>query len=458
VHRPAGRFRSARTALFPFCRVRAGARTLAFAVALVLASCGRASNIPVVATTGPDPRLPPPETTLVPTIDVAKAVGWPEGRSPIAAEGLHVEPFSTGLDHPRWLHRLPNGDVLVAETSAPERPEEGKGLKGRVMMIVKKYTGSAVPSANRISLLRDADGDGRAETKTALLENLNSPFGMVLVGDQLYVANTDAIVRFPYRDGDTRITAAGVKVTDLPGGPLNHHWTKGLVASPDGRKLYASVGSNSNVAEHGIGKEEGRAAIWEVDLSTSAKRLYATGLRNPVGLDFEPSTRTLWVVVNERDELGNDLVPDYLTSVREGAFYGWPYSYFGANVDGRVKPPRPDLVAAAIKPDFSLGNHVAALGLVFSENTSLPAPYANGAFVGEHGSWNRKPPSGYQVVFVPFRDGKPQGEPRFVLGGFLDDEEDRAFGRPVGVELDARGALLVADDVGNAVWRVSSAQ
>jgi glucose/arabinose dehydrogenase len=432
-------------------------RTLALTAALVLGACNRSATIPFGATTGPNPHLPPPEAAIVPTIHVASGVGWPQGRTPIAADGLAVEAFATGLDHPRWLLRLPNGDILVAETAAPERPEAGKGLKGKVMQATMKRTGSAVPSANRITLLRDADRDGRAELKTTLLENLVSPFGMELVGGDLYVANADAIVRVPYRDGDTRITTTPQKVTDLPGGPLNHHWTKNIVASPDGKRLFAAVGSNSNVAEHGIEKEEGRAAIWEVDLATSSKRLYATGLRNPVGMAFEPRTQTLWTVVNERDELGNDLVPDYLTSVREGAFYGWPYSYFGQHVDERVKPPRPDLVAAAVKPDYSLGSHVAALGLAFSENTSLPAEFASGAFIGEHGSWNRKPRSGYQVVFVPFRGGRPEGVPRLVLGGFIDDKEDKAFGRPVGVELDAEGALLVADDVGNTVWRVTSA-
>jgi glucose/arabinose dehydrogenase len=459
THQPARRVRRAERTLAGSRVPAIGSvvRVIVLGMSIVLVSCNPTSGVPFAATTGPDPKLPPPEAAIVPTVHVASGVGWPEGRSPVAAEGLRVAAFATGLDHPRWLHRLPNGDVLVAETAAPERPEEGKGIKGKAMMAVMKRAGSAVPSANRITLLRDADRDGHPELRSPLLENLNSPFGMALVDGSLYVAIADAIVRFPYRDGDTRITAAAVKVTDLPGGPLNHHWTKNIVASSDGRRLYAAVGSNSNVAEHGMEKEEGRAAIWEVDLATSSKRLYATGLRNPVGMEFEPTTQILWTVVNERDELGNDLVPDYLTSVREGAFYGWPYSYFGQNVDERVKPPRPDLVAGAVKPDYSLGSHVAALGLAFSQNTSLPERYASGAFIGEHGSWNRKPRSGYQVVFVPFRDGRPAGDPELVLGGFIDDKEDRAFGRPVGVELDAGGALLVADDVGNAVWRVSRA-
>jgi glucose/arabinose dehydrogenase len=411
------------------------------------------------ATLGLDPKLPPPDKGLVPTLQVLEGAGWPAGRTPVAADGLRVEAFATGLDHPRTLLKLPNGDILVAETAAPERPEEGKGIKGSIMAATMKKTGSAVPSANRITLLRDADRDGRAEIRHVFLQNLNSPFGMALVGSSLYVANADAIVRVPYKDGDTSITAAPVRVTDLPGGPLNHHWTKGLVANADGTKLYASVGSNSNVAEHGIEKEEGRAAIWEVDPATSQKRLYATGLRNPVNMAIEPVTQALWTVVNERDELGNDLVPDYITSVREGAFYGWPYSYFGANVDDRVEPPRPDLVSKAVKPDYSLGSHVAALGLAFSEGASLPADYAEGAFVGQHGSWNRKPLVGYNVVFVPFGNGRPTGAlPREVLKGFIDEKEEKAFGRPVGVALDATGALLVADDVGDAVWRVSAAR
>jgi glucose/arabinose dehydrogenase len=301
-------------------------------------------------------------------------------------------------------------------------------------------------------LLRDADGDGRAELRTVFLQGLHSPFGMALVGDQLYVANADALVRVPYAPGQTQSGAAPQKVTDLPAG-TNHHWTKGLAASPDGRKLYVSVGSNSNVAERGMDEEEGRAAIWEVDVATGAKRVHASGLRNPVGLAFEPGTGTLWAVVNERDELGSDLVPDYLTSVRQGAFYGWPWSYWGANVDARVQPPRPDMVARAVAPDYALGNHVAPLGLAFSD-ARMPTPFAGGAFIGEHGSWNRKPRSGYKVVFVPFADGKPAGPPRDVLTGFVSSE-GKASGRPVGVAVDRSGALLVADDVGGVVWRVA---
>jgi glucose/arabinose dehydrogenase len=350
---------------------------------------------------------------------------------------------------------LPNGDVLVAETAAPERPDEGKSLKGKVMGMVQKRAGSAVPSANRITLLRDADRDGVAEVRTILLEGLNSPFGMALVGDQLYIANTDSIVRFPYKKGETRITAAGVKVADLPAGPRNHHWTKNLIASRDGRKLYVTVGSNSNAAENGIDAEEGRAAVYEIDVASGAKRVFAAGLRNPNGLSWEPKSGALWTVVNERDELGSDLVPDYLTALSDGAFYGWPYSYYGAHVDSRVEPQRSDLVAKARKPDFALGSHVAALGLAFDEGSALPQPYRGGAFIGQHGSWNRDPRSGYNVVFVPFKDGRPAGVPVEVLGGFVN-EKGEANGRPVGVVLNAKGALLVADDVGNAIWRVAA--
>ena len=423
-----------------------------------LAACAEMSKLPPGADMGPDPTLPPPTKTLVPTVVVAPAKGWPTGARPKAAAGTAVNAFATGLDHPRWIHVLPNGDVLVAETNAPKRPEENKGIKGRVMSFFMKKAGAAVPSANRITLLRDTDGDGVAETRSVFLKGLNSPFGMALVGNALYVANTDAVVRFPYSEGQTSISAAATPLTDLPGGPRNHHWTKSLIASGDGSKLYATVGSNSNVAEHGMAEEEGRAAIWEIDVATGRKRLFATGLRNPNGMGWEPRTGTLWTVVNERDELGSDLVPDYLTSVRDGGFYGWPYSYFGQHVDDRVQPPRPDLVAKAIKPDYALGAHVAPLGLAFSQGSVLPAPFKDGAFVGQHGSWNRRPPSGYNVVFVPFVDGKPSAaKPIEVLAGFLGPQGE-AYGRPVGVAIDKRGALLVADDVGNVIWRVAPAR
>lgn len=413
-------------------------------------ACMQSARLPFSAGVGPDPQLPPAEKELIPTVNIAKARGWPEGAKPTPAAGLAVTAFATGLVHPRWIHVLPDGDVLVAESNAPPRPEENKGIKGRVMGFVMKRAGAAVPSANRITLLRDGDGDGVAETRSAFLENLNSPFGMALVGNDFYVANADGVMRFPYTDGATRIDATGTRVTYLPAG-RNHHWTKSLIASPDGSKLYATVGSNSNVAEHGMQEEEGRAAIWEIDVQSGAKRLFATGLRNPNGMGWVGNT--LWTVVNERDELGSDLVPDYLTSVRDGGFYGWPWSYFGQHVDARVEPPRPDLVAKAIKPDYALGTHVAPLGLAFSDGAQLPAPFTRGAFIGQHGSWNRKPRSGYNVVFVPFADGKPSGAPIDVLTGFLNPEGE-AYGRPVGVAIDKRGGLLVADDVGNVIWRV----
>jgi glucose/arabinose dehydrogenase len=427
-----------------------------FLGASLAGGCAEHSRLPEKADVGPNPTLVEPVHSLIPTINVAKATGWATGTKPVAATGLQVNALATGLDHPRWLHVLPNGDVLVAESRAPERPEEGKGFKAKVMGYFMKKAGSAGKSANRITLLRDADGDGAAEVKSVFLDGLNSPFGMALVGDQLYIANTDAIVRVPYTAGETKITATPVKLTDLPAGPRNHHWTKSLVASRDGSKLYATVGSNSNVAEHGMAEEEGRAAIWEIDTKTGAKRLFATGLRNPNGMGWEPTTGALWTVVNERDELGSDLVPDYLTSVREGAFYGWPYSYYGQHVDTRVEPPRPDLVATAVKPDYALGSHVAPLGMAFADGARLGERFASGAFVGQHGSWNRKPPNGYNVVFVPFASGKPAGPPVEVLKGFLNDKGE-AMGRPVGVAIDRRGALLVADDVGNTIWRVTRA-
>ena len=423
--------------------------------AVVLSACGEMSKLPPGADTGPNPTLPQPNQTLIPTVKVAQAKGWPDGVTPKAAQGTRVSAFATGLQHPRWVYVLPNGDVLVAETAAPQRPEEGKGIKGRAMSFFMKKAGSALPSANRITLLRDADGDGVAEVKQIFLENLNSPFGMVLVGNDFYVANTDAVVRFPYQNGQTSITAKGEKLVDLPAGARNHHWTKSLTANRDGTKLYATVGSNSNVAENGMEAEEGRAAIWEIDRKSGGHRIFATGLRNPNGMGWEPKSGILWTVVNERDELGSDLVPDYLTSVQSGGFYGWPYSYYGPNVDERVKPPRPDLVKQAIKPDYALGNHVAPLGLVFSQGANLP--YGDGAYVGQHGSWNRNPPSGYNVVFIPFRDGKPSGPPVEVLSGFRSPEGE-AWGRPVGVAIDKRGALLVVDDVGNAIWRVTAAR
>jgi glucose/arabinose dehydrogenase len=429
--------------------------SLALAAMVALSTgCSSTSGAGEPIGVGPDPALPEPDTSLIPTINVVNAVGWSEGGKPVPVAGASVSAFATGLDHPRWLHVLPNGDVLVAETNAPERPDHGKGIKGFFFKHFQKKAGGAVPSANRITLLRDADGNGEAEVQSAFLTGLNSPFGMALVGDTLFIANSDAVVKVPYTSGATEIRQTPQKVADLPGGTLNHHWTKGLIASPDGTKLYASVGSNSNIGENGMDQEEGRAAIWEIDIATGSSRVFATGLRNPVGMAWEPETQTLWTAVNERDELGNDLVPDYITSVRDGGFYGWPYSYFGQHVDDRVEPQRPDLVAKAIVPDYALGAHTASLGLAYSSGNSLPAVMQTGMFVGQHGSWNRDPRSGYKVIFVPFSGGKPSGRPIDVLTGFV--REDDAMGRPVGVVIDSRGGLLVADDVGNAVWRVTT--
>jgi glucose/arabinose dehydrogenase len=420
-----------------------------------LVACGETSRLQVSDGTGPSPKLPEPNKTLIPTVNIAPAIGWPDGAKPIAATGTQVAAFAEGLDHPRWLYVLPNGDVLVAETNAPPKPDDGKGIRGWVMGKVMGRAGASVPSPNRITLLRDKDHDGIAETRTVFLENLNSPFGMTLVGNDLYVADTDRLLRFHYENGETTIKSQPMKVIDLPGGTLNHHWTKNVIASKDGSKLYVTVGSNSNVAENGMDKEEGRAAIWEVDRATGNHRIFASGIRNPNGLAWEPRSGALWTAVNERDEIGSDLVPDYITSVKDGGFYGWPYSYYGQHVDLRVEPQNPDLVAKAIAPDYAVGPHTASLGLTFAEGNRLPAQFKEGAFIGQHGSWNRKPHSGYKVIFVPFSAGKPIGQPVDVLTGFLNNEE-KAMGRPVGVVIDQQGDLLVADDVGNKVWRVSA--
>jgi len=432
---------------------------LAAFLSSLLSGCASADRaLPVEAGIGPAPRLPAPEQSLIPTVKIAPAIGWPAGTAPRAAAGLAVTALARDLDHPRWVYVLPNGDVLVAESDKPARPDGKAGIKDIIADRIMKKAGSGRrPSADRITLLRDTDGDGVADLRTVFLDKLHSPFGMALVGSDFFVANADAVMRFPYREGETAIRAAGTKVADLPGGPLNHHWTKNILASRDGKRLYATVGSNSNVGENGMEQEVNRAAILEIDLASGATRLFASGLRNPNGMDWHPQTGQLWTVVNERDELGNDLVPDYLTSVREGGFYGWPYSYFGRHLDPRVKEQRPDLVARAIVPDYALGSHVAPLGLAFYRGTLFPKEYAGGAFIGLHGSWNRNPPSGYKVVFVPFVDGKPAGMPRDVLSGFLSKEGD-AYGRPVGVAIDRAGALLVADDVGNTVWRVAPAR
>jgi glucose/arabinose dehydrogenase len=432
---------------------------LVFVIAFAggLAACGETSSLQVSDGTGPSPKLPEPNKTLIPTVNIAPAIGWPDGGKPTAAAGTQVAAFAEGLDHPRWLYVLPNGDVLVAETNAPPKPDDSSGIRGWVMKKVMGKAGAGVPSPNRITLLRDADHDGVAETRTVFLQNLNSPFGMTLVGNDLYIADTDRLLRFNYEPGATEIKSQPIKVVDLPGGTLNHHWTKNVIASKDGSKLYVTVGSNSNVGENGLDKEEGRAAIWEVDRATGNHRIFASGIRNPNGLAWEPVSGALWTAVNERDEIGSDLVPDYITSVKDGGFYGWPFSYYGQHVDVRVSPQNPDLVAKAIAPDYAVGPHTASLGLSFAEGNTLPAQFKEGAFIGQHGSWNRKPHSGYKVIFVPFTGGKPSGKPVDVLTGFLDKDEN-ALGRPVGVVIDQQGGLLVADDVGNKVWRVSASK
>ncbi|MDQ2821737.1 MAG: sorbosone dehydrogenase family protein [Pseudomonadota bacterium] len=429
--------------------------------ALCLAACAQpaATTVAPVAPGqypvgfGPNPQLPAPEKSLIPTVHIAKAQGWPNGARPTAAAGLTVTPYATGLDHPRWLYVLPNGDVLVAESNKPAQEKDPFSIKGAVQKQVMKKAGAGVASPDRIMLLRGQMANGMAVTKTVFMENIRSPFGMVLVGNDLYVAGSDALYKFPYKENDTKITAKGVKVWDLPAG-INHHWTKNVVASADGKKLYVTVGSNSNVGENGMNVEEGRAAIWEFDPVTVKGRIFASGLRNPNGMAWNPESKMLWTAVNERDELGNDLVPDYMTSVKDGGFYGWPYSYYGQNVDKRIEPARPDLVAKALVPDYALGAHTASLGLAFYTGSLLPQ-FKNGALIGQHGSWNRKPYSGYKLVYVPFSGGKPSGPPQDVLTGFIKDEV--AFGRPVGVAVDKAGAILLADDVGNVVWRLTPA-
>lgn len=429
---------------------------VAFAVALGAAQ----AQVQTTVGYGPNPQLPEPDESLIPTVRVSKAVGWAEGDKPVAGPGLKVELYAGGFQHPRSMYKLPNGDILVAETnnppSAPRRLTIRDRIRGFMMSRVMRTVGAAVGSANRITLLRDADGDGKPEMRTVFLENLFSPFGMALVGNDLYVGNSNALMKFPYTEGVTEIKDPGTKVTDLPGGPVYGHWVRNVVASKDGSKLYVGVGSTGNIANDGIDKETNRASILEVDPATGQFRVFASGLRNPTGLAWEPASGALWTAVNERDELGNDLVPDYMTSVKDGAFYGWPYSYYGQNVDERVQPQRPDLVAKAIPPDYALGAHTASLGLHFYEGALLPAEYKGGAFVGQHGSWNRNPQVGYRVVYIQFQDGKPVGMPKDILTGFLN-EEGEASGRPVSVIEDKDGALLVTDDVGDCIWRITPA-
>lgn len=421
-------------------------------LAMACSACAEQATLSVPQGSGPNPQLPAPNPGLLPTVNIAPAVGWPAGSKPTAAAGTQVSAFAEDLDHPRWLYVLPNGDVLVAESNAPAA-NSGFSLKGWIAGKIMARAGAGVPSANRITLLRDSNHDGVVDLRTVFLHNLHSPFGMALVGNDFYVANADSLLRFPYSSGQTQITAAPSLVTELPAG-LNHHWTKNVIASADGQHLYVTVGSNSNVGENGMAMEEGRAAIWQIERASGSKRLFATGLRNPNGLAWEPHSGALWTAVNERDELGSDLVPDYITQVEDGAFYGWPYSYYGQHVDVRVQPQNPELVAKARKPDYALGPHTASLGIAFGQDSQLPG-LQEGLFVGQHGSWNRQPASGYKVIFVPFKNGQPDGLPVDVLTDFLN-AEGQAQGRPVGVALDSQGALLVTDDVGNKVWRVSA--
>jgi glucose/arabinose dehydrogenase len=429
--------------------------TVALISCAALAACGTKAGDPA-RQYGPTPYLPEPSEYLMPPMSVPKAVGWKSGETPTASAGLKVDAIATGLEHPRTLYTLPNGDILVVESNSPGT--EAYRPKDLISGKVKARAGAAAKGGNRITLLRDPDSDGKPELRTVFIDHLHSPYGIVLVGDTLYVANTDAILAFHYVLGMTRITSPGVELADLPAGPIDHHWTKSMTVSADGAKLYVGVGSNSNITENGMAVEEGRAAIYEVDRLTGAKRIFASGTRNPTGVAFEPHTGQLFAVVNERDEIGPDLVPDYLTSIRKGGFYGWPYSYWGSHVDVRVHPQRPELVAQAIKPDYGLSSHVAPLSLLFSEGQHLSPAFANGAFISEHGSWDRSPLNGYQVIFVPFVDGRPVGNPLPVVTGFLGQDNETVHGRPVGLALDRSGALLVADDVGNTVWRVSATQ
>lgn len=423
-------------------------------VTITISACATSAKLSVSDGIGPEPLLPQPKTTLFPTVNIATAVGWSNGAKPKAADGLVVNLYADHLQHPRWLYELPNGDVLVAESSAPASLKSEFSLRGWVASMFMAKAGAGVASANRITLLRDANKDGVVDEQKIFIEDLNSPFGMALVGDYLYVANTDAVVRFGYKLGQTKITDKGTKILDLPAGSINYHWTKNIIASQDGTKLYITVGSNSNIGERGLNNEVGRAAIWVFDIYSGEHRIFASGLRNPNGMAWELKTNSLWTVVNERDEIGSDLVPDYLTSVQDGGFYGWPYSYYGQHVDARVQPQNTTLVARAIAPDYALGPHTASLGLAYSSDNSLSSRFKHGMFIGQHGSWNRQPFSGYKVIFVPFENGRPSGMPLDVLTDFLNNK-DEAQGRPVGVLVDRKGDLLVADDVGNKVWRVT---
>jgi len=419
---------------------------LVLALSTLLVACGTDSE-PMQH--GAEPVLPEPQRGLLPEMNIADPVGWGDQR-PVVPTGYSITPIATDLKVPRQTLVLPNGDILVAEGMGGGAPKLRP--KDFIAGFLKSKGTTSVESGDRLSLLRDADGDGTYERQTVFAENLNAPYGLALVGNRLYVANQDALVRFDYQPGQTRASGPPVEVTKLPA-QINHHWTKALAASPDGRFLYVGIGSNSNITERGMIAEQDRAVVWQVDAETGAHKTFASGLRNPTALTFQPATDQLWAVVNERDELGPNLVPDYLTSVREGAFYGWPYSYWGQNIDTRVRPQDLQKVAAAVEPDYALGSHVAALGVDFSE-PAMGAPFADGVFVGEHGSWNRQEPSGYKVVFVPFRAGRPAGAPIDFVTGFMG-ADGKTRGRPVGVTVDPRGALIVADDLSNTIWRVT---
>jgi glucose/arabinose dehydrogenase len=424
------------------------------ALALIMVGCSEKATYHPSQQSGANPPMPNAQNFLVPPMQVPDGVGWQSGEKPSVTSGLKIEAIASGLLHPRQLYTLPNGDVLVVESNGPGA-EPVTTPKQLIAGFVKNRSGKGGKGGNRVTLLRKKPGGSSEWEQHIFIEGLHSPFGVQLIGDTLYVANTDNIMKYHYTPGATRMSDPGVEFTDLPG-TINHHWTKALLASPDGKKLYVGVGSNSNVTENGLAVEYRRAMILEVDAQTGASRIFASGIRNPTGMQWEPTTGKLWAVANERDEIGADLVPDYLTSVKEGGFYGWPYSYFGQHVDTRVVPQRPDLVAKAISPDYSLGSHVAPLGLLFYQGRNLPEKYRSGVFVSEHGSWDRSPLSGYEVVFVPFKDGKPTGSPVSVVTGFASGNEKNLKGAPVGLAEDADGALLIADDVGNKVWRVSA--
>ncbi|GJH20752.1 sorbosone dehydrogenase family protein [Caballeronia novacaledonica] len=428
---------------------------LVVAVSGLMSGCNEHAQYDAAHQAGANPPMPEARNFFAPPMQVPKHVGWKDGAAPKVADGLKIEKIASGLVHPRQVYALPNGDVLVAESNSPDE-EAVTTPKQLIAGLIESKSGKKAKGANRITLLRkSADGSGEWE-RHVFIDNLHSPFGMQLIGDTLYVADTDAILKFPYKTGETSINERGVELADLPD-TINHHWTKSLLASRDGKKLYVGVGSNSNVGENGLDVEYRRADVLEVDAATGASRIYAAGIRNPTGLQWEPKTGRLWAVANERDEIGADLVPDYLTSVKENAFYGWPYSYYGQHVDPRAQPQRPDLVAKAIPPDFAIGSHVAPLGLMFYTGNSLPAQYRGGAFIGEHGSWDRSPLSGYVVSYVAFENGKPVGAPKDVVTGFTSADQKELYGAPVGVAQDREGGLLIADDVGNAVWRVTGA-